>query len=219
MINALLFDFDGLILDTETPEVVAWQQVYSRYGVEFPVKLWGRIVGGNGGADFDPVAYLAGQTGLEIDAGLMRADKRVRDRRLVAEQDALPGVEAYLQTARRLGIKLAIASSSSHQWVDGQLKRLGLFDYFNAILCCEEVRRVKPDPELFLVALKALHVPADDALVFEDSANGVQAARAAGIRVVAVPNPVTALLGVTGADLMLNSLADLPLEDLLERFN
>ena len=89
MIKALIFDFDGLILDTETPEVVAWQEVYARYGVEFPVKLWGRIVGGNGGVDFDPVGYLAEKSGQAIDPDLMRADKRVRDRALVAEQDAI----------------------------------------------------------------------------------------------------------------------------------
>jgi HAD superfamily hydrolase (TIGR01509 family) len=219
MIKALIFDFDGLILDTETPEVIAWQEVYSRYGVEFPVLLWGRIVGGNGNNDFDPIEYLRAQTGREIDGTLEREDKRVRDRQLVAEQGPLPGVEEMLQAADRLGLRCAIASSSTHAWVDGQLKRLGLYDYFDAIVCREEVERVKPDPQLFEAALRALGVGADEALVFEDSPNGVKAGRAAGIRVVAVPNPVTALLEIEGAEILLDSLADLTLEELLEKVN
>jgi putative hydrolase of the HAD superfamily len=219
MIKALLFDFDGLIQDTETPEVAAWQTVYARYGVEFPVELWGRIVGGNGGLDFDPVAYLAAQTGRPVDPDLARADKRVRDRELVRLEPARTGVRAYLETGKRLGLKLAIASSSTHEWVDNQLVRLGLFEFFDAVICREQVKRVKPDPELFLTALQALGVRPDEALVFEDSSNGVRAGRAAGIRVVAVPNPVTARLGVEGADLTLDSLADLPLEALLGKFD
>ena len=217
MIKALLYDFDGLILDTETPEVIAWQEVYSRYGVEFPVLLWGSIVGGDGNDTFDPVRYLSEQAGQQVDGDLMRADKRVRDRQLVAEQGALPGVEDTLQAAARLGLRCAIASSSTHAWVDTQLKRLGLYQYFDAILCREDVQRVKPDPQLFLAAAQALGVSPQEALVFEDSPNGVQAARSAGIRVVAVPNPVTALLGIEGADLLLDTLADFTLEEMLEK--
>lgn len=218
MFQALLFDFDGLILDTETPEVVAWQEIYSRYGVDFPVDLWGQIVGGNGAVDFDPVAYLAEKSGQPIDADLMRADKRVRDRELISYQDVLPGVRDYLDTARTCGLQTAIVSSSTHAWVDGQLNRLGLFEAFDHIICREDAARPKPNPDLFLKALEVLRIHPSEAIVFEDSPNGVNAARMAGIRTVAVPNPVTIRLGVEGADLILTSLADLSLPDLLARF-
>ncbi|MBN2388039.1 MAG: HAD-IA family hydrolase [Anaerolineales bacterium] len=218
MFKALIFDFDGLILDTETPEVVAWQEVYSRYGVEFPIDLWGQIVGGNGAVDFDPVTYLTERSGQVIDTTLMRADKRVRDRELIAYQDVLPGVQDYLAAARALGLQTAIASSSTHEWVDNQLKRLGLFEAFDFIICREDADRPKPNPDLFLKALEVLRARPDEAIVFEDSPNGVKAGQAAGLRVVAVPNPVTIRLGMDGGDLTLNSLADLALPGLLARF-
>jgi putative hydrolase of the HAD superfamily len=219
MIKALLFDFDGLILDTETPEVMAWQQVYARYGVEFPVQLWGKIVGGNGYKDFDPVGYLSEKTGYSIDPELMRADKRVRDRELVSYQAILPGVMDYITGAKARGLLLAIGSSSNHGWIDPHLKRLGLWDFFDAVICIEDGLRAKPNPDIFLKALEALNGQPEEALVFEDSPNGITAAKAAGIRAIAVPNPITAQLGISGADLTLASLADLPLDELLLRFN
>ena len=120
-----------------------------------------------------------------------------------------------LDDARRLGLRLAIASSSPHNWVDRYLTRLGLFDYFEIIKCADDVPRVKPDPGLFLAALSALHLQADEAIVFEDSPNGLKAAKSAGLFTVAVPIVLTRQLGVDGADIVLPSLASLRLEELL----
>ncbi len=128
-------------------------------------------------------------------------------------------MEDYLKAAKRLGLQLAVASSSRHEWVDGYLRQLGLFEFFDAVICRQDVTHIKPDPELFLTALKALQVRAEEALVIEDSPNGILAAKRAGIRVVAVPNPITAH-GVMGEpDLQITSLAQIPLENLLKRFN
>jgi HAD superfamily hydrolase (TIGR01509 family) len=133
----------------------------------------------------------------------------------------LPGVLDYLQQAQDLGLKLAVASSSPHSWVDTHLTRLDLFDYFSRIICADDVPagRTKPHPDLFIKALEAVQAQPNQALVFEDSPNGVRAARAAGIFVVAVPNPITRLLEAAGADLSLDSLAEFPLPELLARFN
>ena len=111
---------------------------------------------------------------------------------------------------------LAVASSSSHTWVDSHLSRLGLAEHFNCVVCSEDVTpgRTKPNPDLFLLALDRLEVQKEAAVVFEDSPNGVRAAKSAGIFVVAVPNPLTIRLGVDGADLMVNSLAELSLDEL-----
>ena len=219
MIKALIFDFDGLIMDTESPEVEAWQAIYAEYGQEFPLQVWIREVVGSIASNFDPAAHLATLTGQPLDkSGLW---ERARRARLEAQSrlGAMPGVADYIHAAQRLGLRLAVASSSERNWVEGYLRQVGLFDKFEVIKCREDVRHVKPEPDLFLATLEALQIPAEQALAFEDSPNGILAARRAGLRVVAVPNPITAQAEIRGAEARLGSLADLPLEKLLVRFD
>jgi HAD superfamily hydrolase (TIGR01509 family) len=216
-IKSLIFDFDGVILDTETPEFQLWQEIYRQYGHQFPDWEWAKIVGSHGLSTFDPAGHLAGLTGNLVDAAELRNRHQVAcDARTLA-QPVLPGVKKLLQRARAAGLKLGIASSSPHDWVDGHLARLGLLDQFHKILCAEDVEpgRTKPNPDLYLKALNELEVSAPQAIVFEDSLNGVKAARAAGIFVVAVPNPATSVLGVDGANLTLPSLEEFNLADYL----
>jgi HAD superfamily hydrolase (TIGR01509 family) len=219
MIQALIFDFDGLILDTETPEFVCWQNIYREHGFELPHEKWGTIIGGNGHSDFDAAEHLANLLQGRLDSDSLRARNRFESDQMIVTQSALPGVLDYLQEAKRLGIKLAIASSSSHSWVDDHAKRIGVFNYFDEVIAADDVGlgRIKPNPDLFLLALKRLKVPKEAAIVFEDSPNGVKAAKRAGIFVVAVPNSVTSKLSIEGADLIVNSLRDLPLSELLDK--
>ena len=219
MIQALIFDFDGLILDTETPEFVCWQNMYREHGFEFPNEKWGMVIGGNDYSNFDAAEYLSLLTQGRLDAASLRARNNLESHNIIVEQGPLPGVVDYLKEAKRLGLKLAIASSSPHSWVDDHAKRIGVFHYFNHIITEDEVGRgrTKPNPDLFLLALRRLQVPKEAAIVFEDSPNGVKAANRAGIFVVAVPNGVTSLLSIEGANLILSSLSDLPLSQLLDK--
>jgi len=214
--TALIFDFDGLILDTETPEVVVWEKIYGEHGLEFPLDRWGQIIGGDGASDFDAASHLAGLRPGDVEPGVLRQRHRALSDALTLTQPMLDGVTGLLDQAERLGLKLAIASSSAHHWVDTHLKRLQLFDRFEAIVCSDDVPpgRTKPHPDLFLRALERLQVKPEAAVALEDSPNGVRAARAAGILTVAVPNPVTAKLAFEGQSLMLGSLRELRLEDL-----
>ena len=219
MIKALIFDFDGLILDTETPDYQTWKSIYREHGFELPDDEWGRIVGGWGVSTFDAAAHLALLTQGRLDSVSLRDRHRSETSALLLAQPILPGVVETLRDAKRLGLKLAIGSSSPHSWVDTHAKRLGIFDYFDAVVCEDEVGigRTKPYPDVYLTALKQLQVQKNEAVVFEDSPNGVRAARTAGIFVVAIPNPVTSLLTFEGANLTLRSLKDLSLHDLLNK--
>ena len=218
-IKALIFDFDGLILDTETPEYQVWQSIYREYGFELPHDEWGKIIGGYGISNFDAAKHLALLSQGGLDSVSLRDRHRSESHVLTLAQTVLPGVMDYIHEAKQLDLKLAIASSSPHSWVDTHAKRLSIFDYFDKVICADDVAagRTKPNPDLFLLALDQLKVRKDEAMVFEDSPNGVKAAKSAGIFVVAVPNLVTSLLSIENANLTLTSLTDLSVHQLLNK--
>jgi len=218
MIKALIFDFDGLILDTETPEFLVWQSIYMEHGHELPAHEWIKTIGGYGLSSFDAAEHLTHLTQGQLDVVSLRARHQVETTAVIADSPILPGVENIIYEAKKLGLKLAIASSSPHAWVDTHAKRLGIYDYFDKIVCADDVPpgRTKPNPDLFLKALDQLKVRKSDAIVFEDSPNGVRAAQSAGIIVVVVTNPTTSSLVFDGKFLKLNSLADLRLSELLQ---
>ncbi len=217
MINALIFDFDGLILDTETAEYRTWQNIYAEYGYPFPHEEFIKTVGGYGISTFDAALHLDGLTRGSLNADVLRIRFRNESGDAIRRSPILTGVSNILTEAKRQNMKLAVASSSPHSWVNMHLTRLGLFQQFDKIICGDDVApgRTKPKPDLFLKALDQLNVKANEALVFEDSPNGIEAANTAGIAVVLVPNPTTSLLPFKGEYLKLKSHADLSLADLL----
>jgi len=217
MLKALIFDFDGLILDTETPEVLVWQSIYKEYGFELPVDEWEKTIGGYGISNFDAAEHLSRLTQGRLDAVSSRARYRRESDEIIHASPILPGVISMIEQAKENGLQVAIGSSSTHSWVDTHAKRLGIFDYFDQIICQDDVPpgRTKPNPDIYLKTLDQLNVKKDAAVVFEDSPNGVLAARRAGIFVVGVPNPMTAKMGVTG-DITVPSLAELSLHELNE---
>jgi len=210
-LEALIFDFDGLILDTETPEFDVLNEIYAEYDAELSIEKWGQIIGGNGAVEFDPVSDLEHLLGVSIDRQPVMDRWRAEADARIAANSVLPGVIDLLDDAAKRGLRLAVASSSPHWWVDTHLTRLGLFDRFQHIICADDVTLTKPSPELFLLALTKLNVQADRAIIFEDSPNGVKAANAAGVPVVAIPNPVTRQLFFSGESLLLESLTEFSL--------
>jgi HAD superfamily hydrolase (TIGR01509 family) len=214
-IRALLFDFDGLIVDTETPSFASWQEVYREHGQKLPLERWAAIVGTIGG--FEPLDYLEELHG-PVDREAVQARRDEHEISLLEIEELRPGVLEYLEEAQRVGLKTAIVSSSTQQWVSRHLARLEQAEHFDEIVTADlDQARAKPRPTLYLEALKRLGVSANEAIAFEDSPNGVTAAKAAGIFTVAVPNGVTESLGLDEADLVLESLAELSLRELLDR--
>jgi len=203
---AAIFDFDGVILDTEGTAFESWSAVYREHGV---VLTWEDYAISVGTAHaWDAVANLERLAGRRLDRDLVKARHREIYRPLAAALKLMPGVAERLDEADRLGIRLALASSSTFDWVVEHLKGYGIMDRFSAILVRDDRLRAKPHPDLYLASLRALGVPADEAVAFEDSMNGVTAAKAAGLFCVAVPNSMTARMDLSRADLMAKSLMD-----------
>lgn len=212
--QALIFDFDGLIVDSEMPAFQSWQEIYQEHGCTLPLGEWAASLGGSG-AEFDPCTYLEGQLGYGVDHAVLRAHRWQRKLELLAVQPALSGVEDYIADGKRLGLRLGIASSSARAFVGEQLTRLGILDQFDLVVCGDEVQHVKPHPELYETVLSGLQVDAGHAIAFEDSPNGITAAKRAGLFCVAVPNALTEQLRTDHADLQLPSLAAMRLGALL----
>lgn len=214
MIRALVFDFDGLIVETEQPIFRAWQRIYREHGQELPVEQWVTIIGTAAGS-FDPIRHLEHLIGGPLDRSQFDQLARRYYQEATAVQQLMPGVADYLLDARRLNLRVAIASSSSRTWVIQHLERFAIADTFDAIVCREDVPRTKPLPDLYLEAVKRVRVSPAEALALEDSSNGIAAAKAAGLRCVAVPTLMTAGLDLSRADLTIPSLGAVPLPDLL----
>jgi HAD superfamily hydrolase (TIGR01509 family) len=218
--QAVLFDFDGLILDTECPEFISWQEIFDRHGLALPLETWVAHTGkGAGVGSFSPSEALETLLGRPIDRDAIRVGRRKRFAELMRDEALLPGVEDRLQEARHLGWKVGLVSSSPREWVTSYLTPFGLTDAFDALFCGDEVSRTKPDPELYLKALSYFSLHANQAVVLEDSINGIAAAKAAGLYCVAVPNALTRHSRLDQADLIVNSLADITLQELQYRFS
>ncbi len=218
MLKALIFDFDGLILDTETPEVLVWQSIYKEHGFELPIEEWRKTVGGYGISNFDAAQHLALLSSGRLDPVSSRARYRKESDEIIHASPILPGVMEMIGHAKKARVKVAIGSSSPHSWVDTHAKRLDIFHHFDFITCQDDVApgRTKPHPDIYLKSLERLEVQKNEAVVFEDSLNGVQASRRAGIFVVAVPNQLTKPMDVRG-DLTVSSIAELTLQDLQQK--
>ncbi len=218
-VRAFLFDFDGLILDTELASRAGWELLYRDHGHELPADLWATLVGTTH-APWDPRAHLEELVGEPLDWDALHERRYAHEIALIEAEELRPGIAEYLAAARRDGLKRAIVSSSTRNWVDMHLERLEEAVGWDAICTADgDPARAKPAPTLYLEALELLGVEAHEAVAFEDSPHGVRAAKAAGVFCVAIPNEVTRGLGLedAGADLVLDSLADLPPADLFGR--
>jgi HAD superfamily hydrolase (TIGR01509 family) len=218
MIKGLIFDFDGLILDTEGPVFQSWYELYQENGLDLSFEKWATIIGTAEGG-FEPLDELKARLGRTVDLEAVVPCRRQREMELIALQRVLPGVLDYLEDAKRLGLRLSIASSSSRAWVEGHLSRLELLAYFDCLRTSDDVSLTKPDPGLFHSALAAMELEADQVIAFEDSPNGILAAKRAGLRCIAVPNGLTAQLDLSLADRRLSSLIEISLPQLLQEMD
>ena len=213
--HALILDFDGTILDTETPACESTAQIWADYGVDLPMDWWLAGMGTDRKSSW--VQELEKRIGQVLDQDLVMEARQQIKNEMTENQPVLPGVTELLDAAARRGISTAIGSSSPHAWVDQHLKRVGLYEEFSYIVCRDDVGEVaKPAPDVFLHALELLRVDAHAAAVVEDSPNGLKAALTAGIRTVVVPNPLVTSLDFSGAYARFETLDEMSPDALLD---
>ena len=203
-----IFDFDGLILDTEMPRFTAWQEEFAKLGFPLTFRDWWKTIG-TGPSAYDPAEHLYELTEGRVDPEALNSSANVRADELVASAHLLPGVEDFIRSAAEAGMPMAVASSSDHDWVIGHLTRFNMLPYFKAVFTAHDVENVKPDPELYLIATNKLALPTSSILAFEDSPNGIKAAKAAGLHCLAVPNRITSEMDLSSADLIVESFTGL----------
>ncbi|MES2507031.1 MAG: HAD family hydrolase [Verrucomicrobiota bacterium] len=214
-IRAILFDFDGLIVDTESVGYHTWRQLYAQHGHELAVETYAQAIGTEFNDLYDPRRDLDALTGSALPWAELEARRLEHERELRSTLSTLPGVVDRLTEARELGIPCAVASSSPLSWVGTWIEQLELRHHFHHLTTVDDTGKVKPDPSLFLHAAGRLGVPPHEVLVFEDSLNGLRAARAAEMRCIVVPGPMTQHLDFEGALRRVGSLAEVSLRDLV----
>ncbi|MGJ8656161.1 MAG: HAD family hydrolase [Akkermansiaceae bacterium] len=210
-IKAVLFDFDGIIMDSEWPIYESWRRVFEGEGQVLDVETYVQCIG----SDFDtwsPEKYLEELTGKEFDWPTINAKRQVELEADLVGVVPLPGVRELfekLSSGEWSDVRLAVVSSSSHRWVDMWLEKLDLIRYVEEVVCRGDAPRIKPAPDLYLEAVKRFSLKAEECLVIEDSLNGVKAGNAAGCVTVAVPSRLTGCLDFSEADGVVESLLDL----------
>jgi HAD superfamily hydrolase (TIGR01509 family) len=186
--NAVIFDCDGVLVDSEPLSIAAWTTVLARYGYEATEHDFQHCLGRTRRAT---LAYFASRHRLPDLGAVDAAVQSELDRIIDSELEAFPDAVEAVRELALLGIPLAVASSSRRDELDRKLQRTGLVRYFDVSVAGDEVAAGKPAPDLFLAASDRLGIAPDRCLVIEDSVAGVDAAAAAGMRAVAVARPLS----------------------------
>lgn len=204
---AVVFDFDGLVLDTEWCEYATIAEVFRLHGRELSLELWKTFIGTTDHPHWADI--LEEELGHAIERAALVPARRQANWDCARRLDPLPGVVELVEALHARGVPLAVASSSPADWVVAHLAERGLLDRLGAVCSGDEVLHTKPDPALYVLACERLGVPPGRSVAVEDSVHGVTAARAAGLRAVAVPSGLTAGMDFSHADLVVDSCADL----------
>ena len=209
---AIVFDFDGLIVDTENPGFISWQEIYQEFGATLHIDDWRHATGYVGG--FDPAIHLEQLLGRHLDWSQIIPRREARNWELTVQARVLPGIEALFRGAREYQLRVGVASNSENGWVEGGLRRLGLREYVDAVVSRDMVLNPKPAPDIYLKTVQTLQVEPDQAVALEDSEPGCRAAKNAGLKAVAIPNRFSERQDLSVADLIVKSAAELTLDRL-----
>jgi HAD superfamily hydrolase (TIGR01509 family) len=212
ILAALVFDFDGLIVDTENPGFISWEEVYQEFGATLSIDDWRHATGYVGG--FDPAIHLEQILGRRLDWSQLMPKREARNWELTLQAKVLPGIEQLFLSARERRLRVGVASNSENGWVEGGLRRLGLRDYVDTVVSRDMVMNPKPAPDIYLKTVQTLQVEPSHAVALEDSEPGCRAAKRAGLKAVAIPNRFSERQDLTIADLIVKSATELSVDRL-----
>jgi HAD superfamily hydrolase (TIGR01509 family) len=213
-VRALLLDFDGTMLETESSSFGSWRELLSEHGYDLTPQTWSAAVGTVNGVD--PVALLEEHLGAPVDRAALARRQAARHHEMLAQERLRPGIQRIVDEARGRDVRMAIVTSAGRRWVREHLARLGLdADWEHIVAADGDPARAKPAPLLYHEALALLEVTADEAIAIEDSPHGVRAAKAAGLTCVAFTNPITETMDLDAADAVVADLDGVGLDGLL----
>ena len=212
--EAIVFDFDGLLMDTETVLVDCWRYEWRQHGLELDLGTF--FVDHGGDVTDERYRQLAAAVGPGYDYEASHARRTAYRDELLGRLPFRDGIDAWLTEARSAGLRCAVASSSPERWVTRWLRRAGRLEAFGVLAFGDEVSSPKPAPDVYLLALERLGLGPGQAVAIEDTPHGVAAAKAAGLACIAIPNPFVEAARLAAADLVLSSAADLTLAAALE---
>ena len=199
--EAIIFDHDGTLVDTESADFQACKALFAEYGQALALEHWADVVVGHFDGYhiiFDELIALAGQEGLARET----LNRRLRElwRLNLANVTLMPHAERVIHSLHEAGYPLGVATASDQKWVERWMGQFALLPYFRAVATKDQVVNNKPAPDVYLLAAEKLGVSPSRCLVFEDTLAGVRAAKGAGMTVVAVPSPLTNSLNFSQAD-------------------
>lgn len=214
MIKAVVFDFDGLILDTEYALYEAFCELLEMTTDELPIKEYATYIGSDGERLYN---YLLNKANHSLTFEELVEKSHILHKQRLLQPIAREGVEDYLQAAKAKGLKIGLATSSNREWIHHFLTELNLIDYFDVLSTKDDVENVKPDPAVYENVIRQFGISPDEAIAFEDSGNGSKAAIAAGLHCVIVPNRITENLPFENYKLRLTNMKEMNFTDVLTK--
>ena len=209
---AFVFDFDGLIVDTENPGFISWQEIYQEFGATLKIDDWRHATGYVGG--FDPGVHLEQILNRRLDWSQLMPKRDARNWELTLQANVLPGIESLMLCAKEYQVRIGVASNSENGWVEGGLRRLGLREYVDTVVTRDMVLNPKPAPDIYLKTVQTLQVGPGQAVALEDSEPGCRSAKNAGLKAIAIPNRFSERQDLSVADLVVKSATELNLDRL-----
>ncbi len=206
--KGIIFDFDGVLVDTEVAIYNSWVDLYAREGQSISISTYAPCLGA-GYSHWDPAAHLEKLTGKTYNWDIETPARQAKLEAELKRTGLMPGASELLDWCDSKKIKMTVASSSSRRWVEGWLRKLGIYERFVGVFCRTDGYPVKPNPALFLAAQDCLGLDSQECLIIEDTENGTISAQNAGIPCCAIPNRMTRTSNLSRASFREESLTDL----------